>query len=25
LTFESKGKKGIRNPKPQVDETLYDL
>ena len=25
LTFESKGKKGIRKPKPQVDETLYDL
>jgi hypothetical protein len=25
LTFESKGKKGFRNSKPQVDETLYDL
>ena len=25
FSFEQKGKKGVRKPKPRVDETLYDL
>ena len=25
VTFEQKGKKGVRKPRPHVDETLYDL
>jgi len=25
FTFQQKGKKGIRKPRPRVDETLYDL
>jgi len=25
FTFEAKGKKGAKKPKPKVDETLYDL
>jgi putative FmdB family regulatory protein len=25
FTFEQKGKKGVRKPRPHVDETLYDL